>query len=214
MKTQLFVIIAAVVCGLSFCTLPAYGYLITIQIEAVVDSVEDEDNYLEGQISPGDIITGYYIYESTTPDSQPSYPTVGRYEHYDSPCGIFLSVGGFEFKTNPTNVDFLVGIANDVTSGGLHDSYWIHSYNNLPLSNGTLVDSISWSLRDYSATALSGIGLPITAPVLDDWPSNQLRMRGPCEMDFVVDAHVTSAIPEPATVLLLGLGGLLIRKRN
>jgi hypothetical protein len=63
---------------------PVDGYPVTIYIEAVVDSVQDSGNYLEGKISPGNLITGYYTYESTTPDSEP-LPTHGRYEHSTPP---------------------------------------------------------------------------------------------------------------------------------
>jgi hypothetical protein len=63
---------------------PVLAYPVTIYIEAVVDSVGDSGNYLEGKISPGDIITGYYTYESTTPDSNPSV-SLGRYEHHTPP---------------------------------------------------------------------------------------------------------------------------------
>jgi len=202
-----------VVCTLAFCALPAEAALVTIEIEAVVDYVEDDAGHLEGKINPGDIITGSYTYDSSTPDSIPSYPTVGRYEHYASPCGIFLNVGGFEFRTDSANVDFLVGIGNNVPSTGLHDSYWLHSYNNLILSNDTLVDEISWSLRDYSSNALSSIALPTTAPVLDDWQSRN-RLCLEAYRTYLVEAHVTSAIPEPATIVLLGLGGLILRRRN
>ena len=146
MKRGTMLLIAAGVCLLAFQSQRADATLITISIEAEVDYVEDLGNYLEGKINPGDIITGTYTYDSTTADSYPSDPLVGRYSHYSPPAGISLTVGGFYFTTDSSNTDFLVGIANNVTSDGLHDSYWLHSYNNLPLANGTLVDDISWSL--------------------------------------------------------------------
>jgi len=214
MKRGIILPIVVIICALYFSALPAQATLITIEITATVDSVDDPSGYLEGNIVAGDIITGTYTYESTTPDSQPSYPTVGRYEHSTPPHGIFLSVSGFDFRTDLTEVDFLVGIANDATSGGLHDSYWIHSYNNLPLLNGTLVDDIFWNLRDNSATAVSSVNLPTTAPILDDWLSrNELRLEGE-RGGYIVDAHVTSAVPEPATIVLFAVGALLLRKRN
>jgi hypothetical protein len=213
MKAGKILPIVLAVCGLVFWPLPARATLITIQIEAVVDTVNDSGNYLEGQISPGDIITGYYTYESTTPDTNP-IPQVADYLHYATPCGISLTVGDFGFKTDPANVDFLVEIINNYTSGGLHDSYIVMSYNNLPLSNGTSVDTIAWYLRDSSATALSSTELPTTAPVLENWQSgNLLRLYGE-RARYIIDAHVTSAVPEPGTILLLALGSLLLRKRN
>jgi hypothetical protein len=190
---------------------PANGYPVTIYIEAVVDSVQDSGYYLEGKISSGNLITGYYIYESTTPDSSPADPVVGHYYHYNPPAGVSLTVGGFDFKTNPTNVNFLLGIGNNGPSG--NDIYWFTSYNNVPLSNGTLVDSIVWQLDDPTGNALSSDTLPTTPPVLDDWQSIVgLRLEG--DRTFLVNAHITSAVPEPATFLLLSLSGIMLRKRR
>jgi hypothetical protein len=190
--------------------LPANGYPVTIYIEAVVDTVQDSGNYLEGKISAGNLITGYYIYESTTPDSSPADPVVGHYYHYSPPAGISLTVGGFDFKTDPANVDFLVGIVNNNTSG--HDIYWIHSYNNIDLSNETSVDSISWQLNDPTGTVFSSDTLPVTPPFLDNWQTNILNISG--DRTFGIWAHVTSAVPEPVTIVLFGIGGLFLIKRR
>lgn len=198
-----------VMCGLVFWPAIAQATLITIEIEGVVDFVDDPYGYLEGQVNPGDTITGFYIYESTTPDSEP-LPTLGRYEHSTPPHGIFISLGGFDFETDPANVDFLVEVADNYSST---DNYLLRSYNNIPLSNGTLVDHISWQLDDPTNTALSSDALPTTPPALDDWQFNHLRLHGE-RGGYIIDAQVTSAIPEPASISILCLGGLLLRKRR
>jgi hypothetical protein len=212
-ETKIRFSVIAVLCALVFWTPPAKATVIRIEIEGVVDSIMDDGNYLEGEIKVGDSIGGFYVYESTTPDTNPSI-YVGDYQHNVPPYGISLSVGGFEFKTNPANMDFNVEIINESTSGGLHDAYGVLSGSNLALSNGTIVDHISWWLGDSSATALSSIDLPTTAPVLSAWQSrNWLRLDGQRGL-YIVDGHVTSAIPEPGTLLLLSLGGLFLRKRT
>jgi hypothetical protein len=214
MKRGTMLLIAAGVCLLAFQSQRADATLITISIEAEVDSVEDFGNYLEGRINPGDIITGTYTYESTTPDSNPS-SSIGHYWHYAGPAGISLEVEGFDFASDPSNVNFLVGIVDNGTSGGLHDSYWLCSYSNVPLSNGASVDEITWALEDSTATALSSDALPTSAPVLEQWESIVgLRLEGQ-RGGYYVSATVTSAIPEPATIVLLALGGLVVlRRRN
>jgi hypothetical protein len=118
-------------------------------------------------------------------------------------------VGGLDFQTDLSNVYFEMGIGNDLAWG---DTYFFISFNNLRLSNEALVDGISWSLEDASATALSSDDLPKTAPILDQWGDNRLRLHGERGM-YIVDATVTWAIPEPLTVLFLGLGGLFLRKQ-
>jgi hypothetical protein len=195
---------------MAFFASKAQAELIIIQITATVDIVNDFGNYLEGKITVGSIITGSYTYESTTPDSNPD-STVGDYWHHSLPCGILLTVGGFEFKTDPTNVNFLASIGNNHSG---RDVYLMRSYNNLPLSNGTLVDYISWQLDDYTETVFSSDTLPATAPILSQWQFNNLRIDR--VGDYLIDAQVTNAIviPEPATLLLLGAGIMLLRKHS
>lgn len=204
MKRGIITIMFAVV----FCSLPVNGALITVEIEAVVDSVRDEGDYLEGKIKPGDIILGFYVYESTTPDSSPLDPVQGNYWNYAPPAGIALTVGGFNFMGDPFNIAFHVGIRNNVP----HDIYLIGSSNNLPLPNGTPVMSIYWQLNDATASVFSTDALPTTVPSLGEWQTNHLRLE--TLRMFSIDAHVTSAIPEPCTILLFALCGLMLVRRH
>jgi hypothetical protein len=210
-KRKIMVLLAiGVFCGLILWPTSAQATLITIQIEAAVDSVRDEGNYLEGKIKPGDIILGFYVYESTTPDSSPLDPVQGNYWNYAPPAGIALTVGGFNFMTDPFNIAFRVAIRNNAPG----DVYSIGSSDNLPLSNGVPVNEILWSLKDPSGTALSSDALPPTAPVLDQWGETLLRMDS--DRMWGIDAEVTSAeiIPEPSIILFLGLGSVFLRKRQ
>jgi len=212
MKAEKIIAIVAVMLGLVLYSSLAEGALITIQIEGVVDNVMDVGNYLEGKIKVGDTFTGSYTYDSDTPDSSPLDLVQGNYWHYNPPAGISLNVGGFDFKTDPANVEFHVAIRNDIQPGG-SDIYALGSSNNLLLSNGTSVEGITWQLYDPTGNALSSDALPTTAPVLEDWQSNVLHIYGYKDR-FHIYATVTSAqiIPEPATILMLGFGCLLLRK--
>ena len=203
-KRKIMILGIAVLCGLILRPPDAQAALITIQIEAVVDSVQDEGNYLEGKIGVGDIITGYYVYESSTPDSSPLDPVQGNYWHHAAPAGIALTVGGFNFMTDPFNIAFHVGIRNSVPD----DIYVIGSSNNLPLPNGTPVMTIYWQLNDATASIFSTDALPTTVPSLGEWQTNHLRLE--TLRMFSIDAHVTCVIPEPCTILGFGLCGLML----
>jgi len=198
------------VCVLTLVALPVQAELVTINIEGVVDTVEDDGYYLDGQIHIGDIITGWYTYDTDTPDTNPS-DNVGDYEHSTSPYGVHLTVGGFTFMTDPTNVDFLLELVNDYPSG---DSYLFHSYNNLDLGNGASVDMITWDLDDSTGGTLYSDDLSQTAPNLASWDGNELRIHGE-RVGYLIDGHVTSAVPEPATILTLFVGACMaLRKRS
>ena len=186
----------------------AQGAPITIAIEATIDQVSDLFGHLEGKISSGGFISGFYIYESTTPDSNPSDPKVGNYWHDQVPYGVFLVSNGFEFATD---VNFMMEIVND--NSGI-DAYSFESDNNKLLSNGVAVTEISWRLYDYTLMALGSDALPTTAPVLSAWDENRLYIEGgPRETRFVLDATVThvEVVPEPSTIVLLATAILLFR---
>jgi len=199
----------------------AEAALVPIAITAEVTEVLGDPDLLEGRVNVGDLITGVYIYDSSTPDSHP-FEHWGVYEHHAPPYGITLTVGGFVFMTDPGNVDFLVEIANNIIGVVVdYDLYRLESHNNLPFSNGVLVNEISLELRDYTATALSSEALPTTAPVLDDWYYRDIRiyagfLSNGWQASYTFYGHLTSAvlIPEPATIILLGLGGLALLRRR
>lgn len=185
--------------------------LITIYLTAEVTYVDDHADLLEGKVTIDDIITGSYSYDSDTPDTNPS-DTVGDYWHYNTPYGINLSAGSLVFQTDPDNVHFLVEVCNNHIPPP--DGYLLRSYNNLPLSNWVHVERISWQLDDYSGTALSSAALPTTPPVLEDWERNYLQITFGYKGSSYILARVTSAIPEPATILLLVLGSLVLTRRR
>jgi len=202
------VLTVAILCGLVLCPSLAKATLITIEIEGVVDSVWDTGNQLGGKIKTGDTITGTYTYDLSTPDTNPS-AYVADYLHYASPCGVALSVGGFEFKTDPANVDFLIEITNNYPPA---DAYFLVSKHNIVIPNSVSVEDISWFLYDPLGNALTSAVLPEDAPVLDRWHLNDLRIES--LRTFSIGGHVTYAVvPEPGTILLFGLVSLLLRKR-
>jgi len=163
-KAEIFTALFVV---LGLCTGSLRAEIVTIQLTAEVTYLDDLGDLLEGKVHVGDIITGSYSYDSDTPDSSPS-SSLGTYRHYTPPYGINLSIGGFVFQTDPDNVNFVLQVSDGYIGG---DSYTIRSDNNLPLSNWVEVDHIWWQLDDYSGTALSSDALPITPPVLTDWPN-------------------------------------------
>jgi hypothetical protein len=200
---------------------PVRAEIIKIGLTGLVDYVNDPYNLLEGKVSIDNLIIGYYTYDTATPDTSPA-TDVGDYFHYSMPCGVVLNLEDFVFTTDFNNVKFLMEMVNDY-QGQPRDNYLIRSYNNLFLYNGVDVDHISWQLDDYGGTALSSTALPTTAPVLSDWDYNTLYISGgiggtpPCfDEAFHIQGYVTSVylIPEPASLILLAIGSLVLNRRS
>jgi hypothetical protein len=190
---------------------------ITIGITAQVNSVADGGG-LEGKIHTGDTITGTYTYDSTVLDVQSS-PIWGHYDNRVSPAGIRLECGGFVFKTNPNNVYFSLEVENGTAGvNNWLDGYSLQSTTNSSLSNGSPLNIITWILTYSSQDVLSSDALPITAPNLSSGiHDNSLCIDSMRGSNFRIYATVTSAtlVPEPATVCLLAVGGVLLgRKRK
>ena len=182
-------------------TIEADAESLSIAITAEVATVDDPGGFLVGAINVGDVITGTYVYESSTPDTNPA-PTVGDYSHTTAPFGITLNAGGFVFRTDPNNVNFLVEIVND---HGIppSDNYLLRSYNNIfdvstpPDPFGQPADNhIAWQLDAPTLAALSSDALPTVPPTLADWQSIfglTIESRNSFGDSFFARAHVTSA---------------------
>jgi hypothetical protein len=201
---------------------PVQAEQIKIGLTAQVSYIDDPYNLLDNGVNQGDWITGFYIYDSETPDSDSSVYH-GSYRHTTTPYGMLLAIGNLTFQTDPIHVNFGIGITNNYYDEPW-DYYTVTSYNNLQLNNGVLVDRLHWQLDDYPGTALSSDALPLTAPDLSKWQSNNLSIFGgmyPFPPDgsktlFQINGTVTSVylIPEPATIVLFVIGTSLFYRRN
>ena len=166
---------------------------IMISFTGTVTQMDDRSNLLYGNVKVGTPLTGEYTYRLPTKDTNTDQ-TVGDYPHDRNAFGITVNVGGFVFKTDPKNVNFLVELVNRDT-----DHYLLRSYNNLPLSDTIPIKHISWQLDDETGNALSNDSLksaPIP-PILQNWKDPYgLTITGGADRDptqsFFVRAHIDS----------------------
>jgi hypothetical protein len=175
------------------------GNPIGIRVRAEVVNISDSSNVLQGKIKIGDKITGKYIYDAETPNAYPGYPNLGYYIMNYTPCGVEFTVGGLTFKTDPNNPLTVVVIANDYQyPPEVIDAMEVLSIVDSSLSQNLLCYAYV-SFWDKTATALSSIELPTTAPVLKKWEDKTLNIIGidySTYSFFIVQANITLAFKQ------------------
>lgn len=180
--------------------------IVTVEVTATVNNQSNLD-YFNGDISVGDTLTMIYSYDTNTEMEPQFYADAAAYT-LETPYLLEIGIKNQTFKSN----SYFEIFVEDDRSG--RDVYAINSSQ--ALLNGTTTDMgvvISLNLIDYTQTALNSIALPSTLPILDYWSIATIDLIS--GRDFGIYADVTSIemVPEPATMLMFGLGGLLIRKR-
>lgn len=196
---------------------------IIIEISGEVTSITSEYiDPLTDSIHVGDTFTGTYTYNTSTTDSDSSLQR-GSYVH-NSPYGVNISLGGYDFSTGATHTGgFVVVIEDDIIINETRDTYYIESSVNNALPSGFADYSIEWVISDSTHTALSSTDLPTTAPFLIDWDWYRFDVggweyvpEGDYFKGFYIQGIVTEAIviPEPATLFLTMMGIFLVMRRR
>lgn len=207
---------------------PAYGYVVTVEVEGVVTEVRTHDGLeLDSSVIVGStIMTGSCTYDSETPDQDwPDY--IGWY-WMDS---FSMNIGNYLFIHNPAADEepyFFISVGNSGFYYDIDSGY--------PAFYGPcFMDGQPTNLEDLDLwPPACGFGMHLAAnidsPTGDALPDEQtfpdlsvfdednfFAVGSSSVPAFVIDGEITSitVIPEPGTVFLLGLGGLaLLRKRK
>ena len=160
-----------------------------------------------GDITPGTTFTGWYTFNTAAVDEN-GMEQVGDYWHRTSPYGVIVQIGSHVFRTNPSDVNFLIEVIDNYQS---LDNYLFRSYNNEPV-DGISIDAIEWQLDDPTQSQLSSSSLPgapfdvapwqqITGFVV--WGDNmQLMIRGQ-----VTQLQQASAPPTVIVIPFIGPQG-------
>jgi hypothetical protein len=192
----------------------ARGDIVRVNLNGEVTSVVDPAGLLGGQVSVLDAVTGFYRFDTSTPDGKPLNSNEGEYQQTTQGCGISLNINVMSFTSNPNpeNMNFLIKVINDTDS---NDSYMLSSTSNLPTDGGLAVSSIHWQLDDSTCTALSSDALVAATP--GQWGYNILDITfrgagGGGRIEAIIT--YTESVPEPASVLTITFGILFIGGRR
>lgn len=228
MKRSLSVILVAVTVLVTSSVPPASATILTVEVAGVVDSVwTDGGLALDGSVNIGSIMTGSTTYDTETPDLSP-IPENGKY----ALLSISMTIGNYTFMHDLTSSDPFFYV---FTGDPGYSVSTVSRFDGTVYLDGTpySYEDIDWSIRSLDLMNLftnSGEYIPTDAlPDTSSWPDLSIfdvvrefevafhKSYSYGDGDFVICGEITSldVVPEPATVLLLGLGCLaLLRKRR
>jgi len=207
---------------------PGVASLITFVAQGTVTSVDTALVFPFQPPSPvfsvGDAFTVTFTFDSLTPDSNPD-PNRGRYSN--AITSLSVTVGAYTATASGNNS---ISVDNDLPFG-TGDRYFIDlSAMSGPSLNAFDVSSQTALLimADSSGHALSSEALPISPADLagftlgggglalqfEDPMGDPVDPTEPLLAFVFADLTSISLIPEPATWLLLALGGLTLRRRR
>ena len=226
MKKRTLTILIAMVMYLVFGGI-ARAEIVTVEVTGVVDTVETLGDFaLDGSVSIGTSMTGFCTYDSETPDLHEN-EGFGEYALISTSMGI----GNYIFTHDSISETALFEVVNfaviySAKSGSA-------SFNGTVFDDGTpkTYDDIIWH---YNSFALLGLATSSHDYIVDDsLPDSSsfpplssfdiYKLFGihfievsSGDGDFGISGEITSinVIPEPATVLFLALGSVLLLRRR
>jgi hypothetical protein len=218
---------------LAFGATECRAVIITVQVTGIVDSVQTGGALaLDGSIQIGSTMKGYALYDSEASDRDP-YPSKGDY-----PVSlIWMEIGSYVFYDGPMASDSSFYVVTYYPEPGVR--YHVYSlegkFDGIVYLNGIekRYEDLIWQWDNPISSNLKMMYLSNDTLVVDDslpqsipdigvFESNrQFYARfdcvGPGDIGtFDIFGQVTSVriIPEPATVLMLFLGGVGILRRK
>ncbi len=195
-------------------TAPSYAVPITFSFSGTVTNYfydPSTGDTFGGSVGVGTTFTGFYTFESTSPDWSPADPQYGGYHSVLLPYGMEATIGGN--TVSGLSSDMLIDVWN--TPGG-------DSYSAVALDFG--FQSLGIQLSGGSSSIFDNDSLPLSPPDIADFAEARFGYAvtdffGPVVLSVVgtlTELTLVSTIPEPTSLALMSLGliGLGFARRN
>lgn len=197
--------------GMFFClcvNTPVGAGPITFEFAGEVTFIGDEDNVLGDGVSLGSPFSGSFTFESTTPDVDPSQQLRAIYEDTITDVSGLLADLAF---SGPIGGGNFIALVLDGFFGTSSDEYTVRSGIELLGQPARF----RLTLVDGTGTAFSDDSLLIDAPDPVDFERATFNLFSEAsDFSFSVGGELTALIPEPMTVVLLGVGAAFLITRR
>jgi len=195
----------------------AYSQTLSYRFSGTIDYLQGDSH--GGFFNIGTPITGWYCFNTTAEDFNPSSKLIQTYS-IGNPYGFEISINGIDFKTDRASMIF----AND--NGGT-DNYGVSDTKLTPSAYFNGSENLNYisggmNLIDRSQTYFSGpeVFVPLTSPNLSQFDHKLIWLYGDDTNGgpgfFTINATINELyeVPEPGTILLIGMGIALLRRKR
>ena len=184
---------------------PVMANTVEFEFSGFIDNISSNENNALGNVYLNQPFDGWFSYSSVA-DQYPSSDTTGHY-HQDASISVTLGTQTLSYIDAYVYIRVYDNYSNeDEFSFAVDASQGDFAFNGYGIR-----------LSDSTATVFNSDALPMSFD-LAQFDSPRLIIRGsklPNSDWFDVEGEITSLVPEPATIFLLGLGGIaLLTKRS
>lgn len=183
----------------------ARAELITFSFEGQITELLGDVGFLGGSVPVGAAFSGSYTFDSNTPDSVP-LPELAEYENTLTAFTLYLG----NHVLVGSGLQDQIQVWNNLDQEG--DLYYVQDATPYLLARQAVCTFI---LSDSTGTSFSNDELPILPPDLLSFDDRKFQIGGPAGSFFIVGT-VSTLVPEPKTLVLLGISALSLHmaKRN
>lgn len=209
---------------LTACNLPGDACaVVRFEFTGSVNSVVDPNGLLDGSVAAGVPVTGHYVFDPQTPDSDPTFSDYGRYlQERDNLLS--FRVGNYEFFSG---YEITVVNNREFSPGEFLDAYIVQKSDspsrfyrvvtrNEQVVVGYSVNLLALLLDDFDAVVFNSDRLPLLPPNLSEFELRDLQIvfsdgSGAPTTGIHVDIEALRAvpIPEPSSHALITAGFLV-----
>ena len=192
-----------------FCATSAFSQLVTFEFSASVSSFSADETGVVPDISVGESFTGWFSYDNSV-DGVP-YDTTTQYTQTSSSE---ISIG--DILISHMNQSVEIGVTNDYYNSRedrVEDQLSYRFWTLVPeLGQDEIFCSVSFF--DYTALAFDSFELPTSLDMTEFDNATIFLYRSTPSFSIHGQIDSITLVPEPATLAMLALGGLLIRRRR
>jgi hypothetical protein len=190
--------------------LTAEASIVTINFTGTITAVDDPSGFISGS-TVGDSFSGSLVYDTSAPIAVPG-ANPAEYDYlptstppYASPLGLTFTVGSHTFDPHYPGA-MQIHVQDDLTSSPYPTAFVAVASTQVG-SGATLA---VFGLADSTGTALSSTALP-TSLDFSKFDASEFSLTNPTGGPDIFDGTINgTAVPEPASATLLGIGALAV----